>query len=239
MNLTTSFVLANNKFIKIFLLCLFSIFIFWSYYCQSRNLPKDTFEDSEYVIVKETNDEFLFKTTIPMIKKELIFLHGTLNDPKAFAPLCRKLAMHGFTCHLIKMDWRLPQCSYSKIMKMFDIEQGNYFIGGFSRGGELAAQLVSDNPDIFLGLFLLDTKLPLKTDLSHHKIRCLNLTSTKIESSNSKATKLPIETKYTLISGGIHSQFGYFSEPLTKPKSSISMEEQQEQIFLSIVNFVR
>jgi len=63
-----------------------------------------------------------------------------LTDPKAYAPLCRQLAENGFTCHLIKMDWRLPQYDYKKTLKLFNLHSGSYVVGGHSQGGKMAAQ---------------------------------------------------------------------------------------------------
>jgi len=55
-----------------------------------------------------------------------------LNDAKACAPLCRKLAKNGFICHLMKMDWRLPHHDYQKVSELFDLTKGSFVIGGHS-----------------------------------------------------------------------------------------------------------
>ena len=100
-----------------------TIFCIWqcSTY-QSRDLPENTFDDNSEVTVEKSDDKITFVSTNSIQKNEIIFFQGGLTDPKAYAPLCRQIAKNGFTCHLIKMDWRMPQWDYSKINKMFDLK---------------------------------------------------------------------------------------------------------------------
>ena len=89
---------------------LVTMFFIWNWNTfQSHNLPENTFSDSDIVSVIETDDQISFKSQASENELEVIFFQGGLTDPKAYAPLCRKIAENGFTCHLIKMDWRLPQ----------------------------------------------------------------------------------------------------------------------------------
>jgi hypothetical protein len=68
--------------------------------------------NSDLVNVFETSDQITFKSGTSKNQPEVIFFQGGLTDPKAYAPLCRELAEKGFTTHLIKMKWRLPQRDY-------------------------------------------------------------------------------------------------------------------------------
>ena len=80
------------------------IFFIWNWTTfQSHNLPKYTFLNSDFVSVTETDDQITFKSVTSKNELEIIFFQGGLTDPKAYAPLCRKFAENGFTCHLIKM----------------------------------------------------------------------------------------------------------------------------------------
>jgi predicted esterase len=107
---------------------------------QSHNLPPETFTNSKTVAITETEDKITFKASDTDSKLEVIFFQGGLTNPKAYAPLCRKLAEYGFTSHLMKMDWRLPQYNYQKTADIFNLKHGNFVIGGHSQGAKIAAQ---------------------------------------------------------------------------------------------------
>lgn len=240
-------IMKKKKWWKIFKIIWFSlviIFFIWNWTTfQSHNLPKDTFLNSNIVSVIETDDQITFKSDTSKNQIEVIFFQGGLTDPKAYAPLCRKLAENGFTCHLIKMDWRLPQYNYQKISNLFDLKQGNYIIGGHSQGGKMAAQFVYENPDLMKGLFLMGTSHPRDIDLSSQNIPCIKLYAendglASVEEVMTNKNKLPKDTKLVLIKGGNHSQFGYLGKLLMDSSADISLEEQQQQTFDNLIIFM-
>jgi pimeloyl-ACP methyl ester carboxylesterase len=166
-----------------------------------------------------------------------------LTDPKAYAPLCRQLAENGFTCHLIKMDWRLPQYDYKKTLKLFNLDSGSYVVGGHSQGGKMAAQIVYENPTLFKGLFLLGTSHPRDIDLSTFTIPTIKLYAEKdglasVPEVMENKSKLPQNSKLILIKGGNHSQFGYLGKLLMDNSADISLEEQQRQTVENILEFL-
>src|SRR5690554_2295361 len=167
---------SKRKIFKIIWFSMVTIFLGWNWTTfQSRNLPNGTFENSEQVTVINSNDLITFQANAFGENLQVIFLQGGLTDPKAYAPLCRKMAENGFTSHLIKMNWRLPQADYKKILTLFNLENGNYVVGGHSQGGKMAAQLVYDHPDLFRGLFLMGTLHPRDINLSISNIPTLKL----------------------------------------------------------------
>ena len=155
---------------------LVAIFFIWQWTTyQSRNLPEDTFKNDTKVSIEKSSDEITFLANNSKNQYKIIFFQGGLTDPKAYAPLCREIAENGFTCHLIKMDWRMPQWDYKKIENMFDLKNGKYIIGGHSQGGKMASQFVYENPDLMKGLFLLGTSHPRDFDLSDRSIPTIKL----------------------------------------------------------------
>ncbi len=200
---------------------------------QSRNLPKDTFTNDKKVTVTRNDDQITFKSDSSENNPEVIFFQGALTDPKAYAPFCRKIAENGFTCHLIKMAFRLASKDYRKISEIFDLKSGNYVIGGHSQGGKMAAQFVYENPGIMKGLFLLGTSHPRDIDLSNLSIPVLKMYGendglASVEEVIENKDKLPKNAKLILIKGGNHSQFGYLGKLFTDDKAGISLEEQQQ-----------
>lgn len=238
--------MKKKKWWKIFKIIWFSlviIFFIWNWTTfQSHNLPKDTLK-STIVSVIETDDQITFKSNASNNKVEIIFFQGGLTDPKAYAPLCKKIAENGFTCHLIKMDWRLPQYDYQKISKLFNLKERKYIIGGHSQGGKMAAQFVYENPNVIKGLFLMGTSHPRDVDLSSQNIPSIKLYAendglASVEEVMANKIKLPKNTKFVLIKGGNHSQFGYLGNLLMDNSADISLEEQQQQTFDNLINFM-
>ena len=233
-----------RKLIKIVWFSLAAIFMIWNWWTfQSRGLPEGTFRDGENVKVIESDDKITFQSLRNDSVINVIFFQGGLTDPKAYGPLCRKIAEHGFTTHLIKMEWRLPQHDYQKIEKLFDLRSGKYVIGGHSQGGKMAAQFVYENPSLLRGIFLLGTSHPKEIDLSGLNIPCIKLYGendglASVGEVMENKNKLPKNSKLVLIEGGNHSQFGYLGKLLLDNKPDITLEMQQQQAFESLISFL-
>ena len=235
---------SKRKVFRTIWFSLVILFLIWNWNTfQAHNLPENTFSNSNFVTVTETDDQIIFTANNSTNNLEVIFFQGGLTDPKAYAPLCRKLAENGFTCHLIKMDWRLPQYDYQKTATLIDLNKGNYVIGGHSQGGKMAAQLVYENPNVFKGLFLMGTSHPRDIDLSVQTIPCIKLYAendglASVEEVMENKSKLPKDTKLVLIEGGNHSQFGYLGKLLMDSSPTISLETQQKQTLDALLIFM-
>lgn len=213
----------------------------WSTY-QARDLPKNTFSESGTVSVSENSDKITFQPKETNNRNEIIFFQGGLADPEAYAPLCRKIAENGFTCHLIKMDWRMPQWDYKKIKKLFSLRQSNYIIGGHSQGAKMAAQFIYENPNLLKGLFLLGTSHPRDFGLSDRTIPIIKLYAefdglASVSEVMENKDKLPKSATMTMIKGGNHSQFGYLGELLTDENAKIDLKEQQDLTLEYLITF--
>lgn len=235
---------SKRKIFRTVWFSLVTIFFIWNWNTfQSHNIPEDTFSNSDLVSIVETDDQISFESTSSNNELEIIFFQGGLTDPKAYAPLCRKLAENGITCHLIKMDWRLPQYDYQKVAELFKLNEGNFVIGGHSQGGKMAAQFVYENPTVFKGLFLMGTSHPRDIDLSNQNIPCIKLYAendglASVKEVMDNKSKLPNHSKLILIKGGNHSQFGYLGKLLMDGSSDISLGEQQDQAFTNLFEFM-
>jgi hypothetical protein len=222
---------------------LVTIFFIWNWTTfQSRGLPDYVLRTSKVVVVEQTDDEIIFTSLAAGKRPEIIFFQGGLVDPKAYAPLCRSLAENGYTCHIIKMAWRLAQYDYQKVPKLFDLKGGNYIIGGHSQGAKMAANLVFENPGIFKGLFLMGTSHPRDIDMSSMIIPTLKLYGeldglASVGEVLENKTKLPVNAELILIKGGNHSQFGYMGQLLMDNSAAISMKEQQETVLDHLLKF--
>jgi hypothetical protein len=231
------------KIFKIAWFSLVTIFLFWNWTTfQSRGLPDNVLSNSKVVAVEETDDEIIFISLTLKKNLEVIFFQGGLVDPKAYAPLCRSLAENGYTCHIIKMAWRLAQYDYQKVPKIFDLKGGNYVIGGHSQGAKMAARLVFENPVVFKGLFLMGTSHPRDIDMSGMNIPTLKLYAeldglASVSEVLENKSKLPGNAELVLIKGGNHSQFGYTGKLLMDNSATVSVTEQQELVLDHLLKF--
>lgn len=235
---------GKRKIFKTIWFSLGIIFFIWNWATfQARNLPKNTFENSKWVTVIQSDDKITFQAENTQNNLNLIFFQGALTDPRAYGPLCRKLAEKGFTCHLILMDWRLPLYNYKKTLSLFNLKNGNYVLGGHSQGGKMAAQLVYENPNLFKGLILMGTSHPRDIDLSSLTIPTLKLYAEKdglasVSEVLQNKSLLPSNSTFVLIKGGNHSQFGYLGTLLMDNGADISLEEQQKQTLENCIEFL-
>ena len=235
--------LRKRNIFKLIWFSFVTIFFIWqcSTY-QSRDLPESTFENDSIVKVENSDDKITFVSKNTIQKNEIIFFQGGLTDPKAYAPLCRQIAENGFTCHLIKMDWRMPQWDYSKINDMFDLKNGIYIIGGHSQGAKIASQFVYENPNLMNGLFLLGTSHPRDFDLSERNLPTVKLYAqfdglASVPEVMENKAKLPKNTNLIKVVGGNHSQFGYLGKLLTDESPEISLAEQQNFTLKTLTDF--
>ncbi|MBI3482640.1 MAG: alpha/beta hydrolase [Bacteroidetes bacterium] len=235
---------SKRKIFKTVWFTIVAVFLIWNWATfQSRNLPDNTFESNDKIAVTESSDKITFSATNTGKTTEVIFFQGGLTDPKAYAPLCRKIAENGFTCHLIKMSWRLPQYDYQKVSRLFDLNSGRYVIGGHSQGGKMASQFVYENQKLLKGLFLLGTSHPRDIDLSNLTVPTLKLYAEKdglasVQEVMENKRQLPQNSRLILIAGGNHSQFGYLGRLFLDDKPDISREEQQQETLKQLIAFL-
>jgi len=223
-------------------LCFF-LWIVFSY--QTKGVDESILQSNSVIQVENTSDIISF-TPKKGFQKVFIFFPGAMVAADAYAPLCRKIAENGYKSIIIKMPWRLPSYGYNKPkeMKFFEDNTKEYILAGHSKGGMMAAKFVYENPKLINKLILLGTTHPRDFDLSKSAIPIMKIYGSNdgvadAYSINQNKPKLPPNTKYFLIKGGNHSQFGYYGSQLGDNEASISREEQQKIILNSILSFIK
>lgn len=216
--------------------------LFYSY--QSHGIDKNIFESNSITQARE-NDDFYSFTPTTKYKKVIIFYPGALVDPKAYAPLCRKISDNGYKVLLIKMPWRLAKNGYNKPKEQsfFKDSTKQYILAGHSQGAKMAAQFVYENPTLIDKLILIATTHPRDIDLSNVNIPILKICGSKdgiakVADINKNKSKLPPETKYVSIRGANHAQFGYYGFQLGDDKAGITRAQQQKVTLANILSFI-
>jgi hypothetical protein len=144
-----------------------------------------------------------------------IFYPGGKVAHTAYRPLMQQLSEKGVLCILVEMPFRLAvlnsDAAGDHLKKYPEIQ--NWYIGGHSLGGAMAANYLSENTDDFKGLVLLgaySTK-----DLSKTNLKVLSVYGSEDKVLN--ATKyaknkknLPKNFTEIILAGGCHAYFGMY-----------------------------
>lgn len=161
----------------------------------------------------------------------LIFYPGGKVEHTAYIPLMQKLASEGILCVLVKMPFNLAVMDIDAadgIQEQFP-EVENWYIGGHSLGGSMAAAYLEDNFDSYEGLILLgsySTTDLTDTDLDVISIYGSEDTVLNQEKYAESKLNLPDDFVEIVIDGGCHAYFGTYGAQDGDGKPSISNEEQ-------------
>jgi pimeloyl-ACP methyl ester carboxylesterase len=222
------------------------VFMFWQFYSfQSKGVDESLLQESETIKVEQSSDFYLFEP-VKEFKEVLIFFPGAMVDPKAYVPLCRKIADNNIKVYLIKMPWRMASQGYNfpKELKLFADTNKTYILAGHSLGAKMAAQFVYENPGLIDKLLLIGTTHPRDISLANSTIPIMKIYGSNDGVADEKSIiknkfKLPATAKFVKINGANHSQFGYYGFQLGDNSASISREDQQAETLLYILKFIK
>lgn len=189
-------------------------------------------------IVEVTTDPWLsFLPTQNPQNTGLIYYPGGRVDPRSYAPMARAIAEAGYPVVIVPMPLNLAVFGVGRAADVIATypEVENWAIGGHSLGGSMAANFISNNPDLIDGLFFAASYPASSDDLSGFgELKAYSVSATedglatpdKIDASR---PLLPADTVWVPIQGGNHAQFGYYGEQPGDGQATISREEQQRQ----------
>ena len=153
----------------------------------------------------------------------------------------KALASEGIFCILVEMPFHLAVFDINAAdglqEKYPEIE--NWYIGGHSLGGSMAASYLSKNSNSFEGLILLGSYST--TDLSELDIEVLSVYGSEDlvlnkENYESNKTNLPSDYTEIIIDGGCHAYFGMYGIQEGDGTAGITNEEQIYQTVEAITN---
>ena len=161
----------------------------------------------------------------------LIFYPGGKVEHSAYIPLMQACADNGILCVLVEMPFNLAVFDINAadgIQKEYpQIE--NWYIGGHSLGGSMAASYLEKHPDEYKGLILLGSYST--ADLSDSELEVLSVYGSEDqvlnrEKYNDNISNLPKDLKEIVIEGGCHAYFGMYGAQDGDGTPSISNSEQ-------------
>lgn len=228
----------KNKYVImliVILLLISSVFFYLSSYYRAVDV-EEYLKSDELVEVKEDSNGYLFdgigEDTL------LIFYTGGKVEFTSYAPLMNRLAKEGVDTYLVRMPFNLAifdSNAADKVIKNYKYD--NYYIGGHSLGGAMAANYASKH-DV-KGLILLAAYSTKKVDCRVLSIYGSNDGVLNMDKYYENKKNLPDDTLEVKIEGGNHAYFGNYGEQKKDGKASISRDGQQEITAIKIIDFIR
>ena len=175
------------------------------------------------------------------IKAGFVFYPGGRVEFTSYAPLLKKCAEEGILCVVVEMPYNLAFLGFNKganIPSLFP-EVKNWYIGGHSLGGTMAANCAANNSKIFKGVVLIASYST--TNITN--LRALSIYGTEdgvLNMSNYDQYKDNLPGSFTerVIIGANHAYYGMYGNQDGDKEATISNVEQIEITASHIVEFI-
>lgn len=197
--------------------------------------------------VQVTDDRWLaFQPVGQGAETGLIFYPGGRVNYRAYAPIARAVAAEGFLVIVVPMPLNMavfnPYAAEDVIKAFPEIRQ--WVVGGHSLGGAMAANFTLQYPGAVEGLLLLAAYPANSDDLSSSGLEVVSVYASNdglatVEKIEASRTLLPAGTKFVLIEGGNHAQFGDYGEQGSDGSAAIDRAEQQAQAVSAALDLLR
>ena len=172
--------------------------------------------------------------------KGFIFYPGGKVEHTAYIPLMQACAEQGILCVLVEMPFNLAVFGVNAA----DGIQGEYpqieewYIGGHSLGGSMAASYLADHIEDYEGLILLGSYST--ADLSDTDLAVLSVYGSEDRVLNREKyteykSNLPTDFAEAVIDGGCHAYFGMYG---AQDGDGTPMISNHEQIGLTVDNII-
>lgn len=187
------------------------------------------------------NGNILFMPKNPVAG--FVFYPGGKVEYTAYKPLMETCASRGIACVLVEMPFNLAVFDMNAAEGITDMypEISDWYIGGHSLGGSMAASFISENTDKYCGLVLLGSYST--ADLSAMDIEVLSVFGSEDKVMNKEkydecVTYLPDDFTEVIIDGGCHAYFGMYGAQDGDGTPTISNIEQINATAEIINNFM-
>ena len=213
--------------------------IYVSDYYRADSVAIESFTASHSVRANESSGGFIvFEPIDP--NAGFIFYPGGKVEYTAYIPLMSALAEKGLLCILIPMPFNLAVLDMNAAKGMTDKypEVDNWYIGGHSLGGSMAASFVADNSDDFDGLILLGSYSTAEVTLPVLSVYGSEDKVMNREKYDKYKTNISSSLTETVIDGGCHAYFGMYGAQDGDGIPSVSNEEQIHLTVEEIIKFI-
>ena len=218
--------------LTLILVCSAGFYIYASDYYHAKDYEVsnvDIKQQDNYTVYGDTNS-----------KTGFIFYPGGKVEAKSYEPILTSLSEKGICVVLVEMPFNLAVLNSNaadKVMSKFNNIE-NWYIGGHSLGGAMAASYAAKHQDNLKGVVLLAAYPTKELDipvLSIYGSEDGVLNREKYSDSIKNVNNL----SEIVIDGGNHAQFGNYGEQLGDNSAKISSEKQWNETIKEILNFMK
>lgn len=190
-------------------------------------------------LTEETGDYIVYGDKAS--RQGLIFYPGAKIETAAYAPILDELAQAGICCVAVKMPYHLAifdSGAAGDVMQEFQ-EVQEWYIGGHSLGGAMAAGYAAEYAEEFTGLILL-AAYPTDT-LEELPVLSLYGSEDAILNWEKYENAIPLAKNLTerVIEGGNHAGFGNYGLQKGEGYTELPHEEQWQETVDYILNFMQ
>ena len=203
------------------------------YYHADMKAIEDMDFSSEITEESETWEDGTLVFTPEEAETGLIFYPGGKVEYLAYQPLMQAFTAEGIRCVLVEMPFNLAVLDVDAadgIQEEFPkIEE--WYIGGHSLGGSMAASYVADHTDEYEGLVLLASYSTAELADSRLNVISIYGSEDKVlnrEKYEKNQTHLPADFTEYVIDGGCHAYFGVYGHQDGDGTPTISNQQQIE-----------
>ena len=197
--------------------------------------------EGSYDVVTWDDKTIIYVPEHPMAG--FIFYPGGKVEYTSYEPLMKELAAEGILCALVEMPFNLAVLDVNAAdgIKEHYPDIDNWYIGGHSLGGSMAAAYLADNDTEYKGLILLGSYST--EDLSNTKLRVLSIYGSEDKvlnkaKYNDSLKNMPINFSEFVIYGGCHAYFGMYGQQDGDGTPTISNEFQIQITATKIEEFI-
>ena len=214
-----------------------AFFLYASVYYAADASAADAMQSDSVVAVEKTDTGWLFDG--PADEKVLIFYPGAKVDETAYAPLLHRLAEEEMDVYLVKMPLHFAFLGINKAGEILEnSDYGQYYIGGHSLGGAMAAEYAAEHESDLAGIILFAAYPTKKTNLDTFLIYGSEDGVLNMQRVKGASDLVSGRFQEIVIDGGNHALFGNYGEQKGDGQAQISGEEQQEQVVRAVREFV-
>lgn len=175
----------------------------------------------------------------------LIIYPAARVNPRSYAPAAHTIAAGGYEVIIVPMPSNFalfaPNRAADVIAAFPQIE--HWVVGGHSLGGAMAARFARINSALLDGMVLWAAYPGGNDDLSATDLAVSVIYGsadalTPPQDVDAVRQLLPADTRYVLIEGGNHAQFGWYGDQGGDNPASISRDDQQAQIIQATLDLL-
>ena len=224
------------------MIALFAVCAFYlgDYYHADEEAIAAFESDSSVAVTELANGDLVFEPE--SAEAGLIFYPGGKVEYTAYIPLMQECADRGILCVLVEMPFNLAVFDINAADGIEEAypEIEDWYIGGHSLGGSMAASYLEKHIDDFEGLILLGSYSMV--DFSDSDLNVLSIYGSEDRVLNKEKyeqnkSNLPDNFSEVVIDGGCHSFFGVYGNQDGDGTPTITNEEQIQLTAAEIAAF--